>query len=115
MRANPSVIEVGAVAIRLLVKGLDEPIFVVAILIDANERTLRPVAMTIQSVDALMIVSRGYVWVADSIVWFPALMVLAAWHVRQNAEVIVERMILLHHDNNVIDLGQVAVRTPDRD
>jgi hypothetical protein len=57
-----------------------------------------------QSVDARMIVATTWPW-----------MVRTARYVRQHAKVIVERVVLLHHDDDVVNRVEVAVSAGSSD
>src|SRR5205823_726213 len=80
----------------------------IAVLADEISRHGRRLAR--EAVDAGVVVGRA----RTSSPRAPGTVVRRVGHVRQHPEVIVERVVLLHHDDDVIDVLQVAVGTRRR-
>ena len=96
-------IEIGAGAIFQLVKCVYGAAVVIQIRIRASEVAMR-VDGAGEPIHTTMIVLRA----GAAMVWTHGV-------VRQRTEVVVERMVLLHHDNYVVDLVKVAIRAGCRD
>src|SRR5262245_28758724 len=107
MAVYPAVREVQTRTVPRVMERSDDPMSVASIPVRADERS--PFHLAGQAVDA------GVVGVdARAVSPPPGTVVGRAGHVRQHAKVIVERAVLLHHDDDVRDVLQVAIGTDRR-
>ena len=107
VRPDPAVIEIGNDAAAVVVEGEHDAVVVVAVGVEADQLVVGGEAG--QPVDAAVIVLAAAVVVAIAIPIAARMVVGAARRIGERAEVVVERMVLLHHDDDVIDLSQIAV------
>ena len=107
VRSGPPVVEIRCGAVVGQLEGADplHPRRRIGVEVPVAAVETGPLPLASETVDAAMVASRaraGMIWTAR--------------HVRQHPEVVVERMVLLHHDDDVVHLAQVALRVGgDRD
>ena len=107
VRSGPPVVEVRFGAVVGQFEGADplHPRRRIGVEVPVAAVETGPLPLASETVDAAMVAScarAGMIWTAR--------------HVRQHPEVVVERMVFLHHDDDVVHLAQVALRVGgDRD
>src|SRR5262245_17549083 len=102
MAVYPAVREVQPRTVPRVVEGLDDAVGVASIPVRADERS--PLRLAGETVDAGVIAVN-----ARAVSPPPGTVVRRAGHERQHAKVVVERAVLLHHDDDVLDVLKVPV------